>query len=708
MNKQVKMTEQDLSLFLQAEIENCIGYNDSNEIVTQRKEALKFYRNEPDGREQEGKAKVQDSTVHDVVEAALPPLLAPFISNDAMVEFTPRGENNNLDEAKEQTTLVNHVLMVDNNGTEILYQFAKDGLLQKNGFLYADWVEKKCTNIRMQKLNYAQLLELQKDENNAILKIAVQLPDNSFVEPKQELQPEILMQSNFEVQYRQSKTMGMVKINNIPPENMLVHEEAKYGETPKIIGWQEKTTISNLRAEGVSEEKIEELLKFCDEDSDYNGETQQRQNLQGNRNDKETSINPYDKSSTIVWRTIIFCHVDFDGDGYAEYRKIIRAGGIRNRQSIIIYNKEVDICPIVTWTPCIMPHEYFGRGLGDMAMPIQEITTSLLRVIMDNAYNLENKYAINSRENALAIEGMRNLHENDVVLFDDINNMRLLNEVKPNPAELINLMEIAERMREKRTGITRQMQAIDPDVLNDKTATEATIQSNASAQRQELQIRLFALGVKDLCVVIQKLLIKNQTEPRWLRITQSEEPISMNPAYWDSEMDVNVKVGLGTGTKQQQMQSLMTINELQLNDLQMQQGNVTPENRLNFYEQLVALTGLGNSSIYFGSGNKDDAQQKVIQDAQAKSFEEGRQAGAQEAAQQLQAEDKQRQAQKDQSEVALKQMDMQQRRQEHNDKMQLEFAKEDNKAKFEQSKIDIEALKFLKEGSNNDNGIREN
>jgi hypothetical protein len=173
-------------------------------------------------------------------------------------------------------------------------------------------------------------------------------------------------------------------------------------------------------------------------------------------------------------------------------------------------------------------------------------------------------------------------------------------------------------------------------------------------------------------------------------------------------MDVNVKVGLGTGTKQQQMQSLMTINELQLNDLQMQQGNVTPENRLNFYEQLVALTGLGNSSIYFGSGNKDDAQQKVIQDAQAKAFEEGRQAGAQEAAQQLQAEDKQRQAQKDQSDVALKQMDMQQRRQEHNDKMQLEFAKEGNKAKFEQSKIDIEALKFLKEGSNNDNGIREN
>jgi hypothetical protein len=343
-----------------------------------------------------------------------------------------------------------------------------------------------------------------------------------------------------------------------------------------------------------------------------------------------------------------------------------------------------------------------------MAMPIQEITTSLLRIIMDNAYNLENKYAINSRENALAIEGMRNLHENDVVLFDDIKNMRLLNEVKPNPAELINLMEIAERMREKRTGITRQMQAIDPDVLNDKTATEATIQSNASAQRQELQIRLFALGVKDLCVVIQKLLIKNQTEPRWLRITQSEEPISMNPAYWDSEMDVNVKVGLGTGTKQQQMQSLMTINELQLNDLQMQQGNVTPENRLNFYEQLVALTGLGNSSIYFGSGNKDDAQQKVIQDAQAKAFEEGRQAGAQEAAQQLQAEDKQRQAQKDQSDVALKQMDMQQRRQEHNDKMQLEFAKEGNKAKFEQSKIDIEALKFLKEGSNNDNEIREN
>lgn len=699
MEKQTRMTDDKLNAFLSNELEQCIGYGGVQpEVVAERKKALEYYLNLPRGDEEENRSRLQDSTVNDVVETFLPGLLAPFLSNEDVVEFMPR-RSNNIEMAKQQTALVNYVIMNDNEGDKILYQFAKDGLLQKNGFLYVDWCEKESVTIRTKRCNLLMMRAIQDDPANEIIKIMVEINDR-FVEQKEfaKIPPEELINARFEIKYRERKQEGRVIIRNIPPAYMLVHRSASLLEVPRVIGWLERKTISDLRAEGYDKESIDALIAATPDDGDLSGERAVLHLKQSGIAD-DYDENTDDVASRRVWVTVLFTHVDYDGDGIAEYRKIIRSGRGRNSQNTIIYNEEIDYCPIVTWTPIIMSHQYFGRSLADLSFEVQDMKTALMRNIMNAVYDIEPSYVVG--ENGLGsstLDDLYNRQPRSLILTGDVNGIRELSENTPDIANAYQFLQYADFIRETRTPVTRQMQAVDPDLLGDKTATEVTIQSDASAQRQELIIRLFASAVKELCINVHKLLLKYQMEPRWIRLSGNEAPIQTNPQEWDAEMDVTVKVGLGTGTKQQQMQHLAFIRQMQMEDLQLQLPTVTPSHVSATEHQYVAMANLGSGDVYFNKispqdGEEGQAIQQQIQQAQAEAFEEGRAAGMQEAAEQLKSEEKQMRA-------AEVQMTLQQKEREHNDKMQLAVMQEQNKAALAEAKINMDAVKIIREGSN--------
>lgn len=678
-----EMTDEQLNGFLNYEIQNCIGDTVQSDISANRKKALEYYLNLPRGDEEEGRSKLQDSSVNDAIEAFLPGLLAPFLSGEDVVEIKLR-QKNDLEQEKQQSILINDVFKKDNDGDKILYQFAKDGLLQKNGFAYVDWSEKNCVTLRVQRVNYLGLQDILQNPQNKIIKIAVEINDR-FVEQKdfESLPPEQLIDAQFEVKYRESKQEGKIKIANIPPENMLVHKDATYLEQPRLIGWREQKTISDLKAEGYEQDKLDLLANALnDNDSgDFNGERITRKLEQSGATEDSTNF-ANDNANSLVWVTVLFANIDYDGDGYAEYRKIIRAGTNLNAQNIILYNEEIDLCPIVWWTPIIMPHQMFGRSFADLTFSIQDAKTALTRAIMNAVYDIEPSYLISEQaaSGTTLLDDMYNRQPRSLILTNDINGIRELSENAPDITNAYQFLEHFDAVRETRTPVTRMMQAVDPDLLKDKSATEATIQSNASMQRQELIIRLFALGVKELCLKIYQLLVKYQHEPRWIRMSTNAEPIQVNPQYWDSEIDINIKVGLGTGNKTEQFQRLMQLLQLHIQEEQSGSGIATPDKRLAIYSQIISLSNLGNVDLYFNeikqNPESDGGQQAMLQQAQAQAFEEGRNAGAQEASQQLNAERQQMEAAK-----------LQLEQQKHADKINLDLLKESNKMQLEQQKL---------------------
>lgn len=657
------MTEETLGAFLDNELRNTIGTNQAgDEISADRAKNLSMYLNRPVGDEEAGRSKVQSSAVHDVIEALLPATLAPFISAEKVVDVTPVGVDDEA-YAEQCGAYLNHVFMVDNDGVKIQYVWQKDGLLQKNGFVFADWCDKKKTERKTQKVDAFGFMQIVNDPEIEVIKYAG-FAGGQEVDPKALEQmiagssPDIAV-IEFEIDYRRTYTDGRVVIQNIPPEHVIVSKTAKDETGARLIGFQDQVTLSDLREEGYDEAKLEKINFGEELEYDPSNERSVREQAQGgNVSDHMDSTDP---ASRMAWRTVVWTRVDFDGDGKAELRKIIRAGQ-KSNGGVIIYNEEADEVPIVSFTPVIMPHQIFGRCPADQAREAQEAETAMLRMAMDATY-----HTVYPRW-SVADDGMT-----DDTWDDLMNNIpgapvrvRAQGAISPlrdapDIGAAYNMLEYWERVKERRTPITRQDSGVDVDALNNKSATQSQIQANASSVRKELILRLYAESLSKLFRIINRIVIKNQDKSRLLRLFPNKEPVNVDPRYWNADMDVRVRVGLGSGTKDQQLQALMAINQIQMGDLQMGLPTVDPVKLFNTRSRLIEYSGLSSPELYFN--NPDDAaqggmppeMQATLQQETQKAFDAGMaQGGDQIKAMEIASKEKMQQL-----DLQIKQLDLQ-------------------------------------------------
>src|SRR5690606_16052716 len=62
-----------------------------------------------------------------------------------------------------------------------------------------------------------------------------------------------------------------------------------------------------------------------------------------------------------------FIRVDYDGDGVAEWRRVVRGG------NELLLNEESDGPDFVVMSPILIPHRLVGMGLADPVVPIQTV-----------------------------------------------------------------------------------------------------------------------------------------------------------------------------------------------------------------------------------------------------------------------------------------------------------------------------------------------
>ena len=97
----------------------------------------------------------------------------------------------------------------------------------------------------------------------------------------------------------------------------------------------------------------------------------------------------------------------------------------------------------------------------------------------------------------------------------------------------------------KRTGVSRTTMALDPEALQNQTATAVQNQRDAGYSQIELVARNMAeLGWKRVFKAVLKLIVKHQDRPRIIRLR--DKFVEMDPRVWNSSMDCTINVGLGT------------------------------------------------------------------------------------------------------------------------------------------------------------------
>jgi hypothetical protein len=596
--KKIKTSDPELRQILSGQIQNALGYL-GGQLSQSRRKSIEYYLGDKLGTEIDGRSQVVSTDVADTVESILPNLLRVFTASDKVVRCEPvTGEDVPL--AEQATAYLNHVFYKDNNGFQLLYNFFKDALIEKNGFLKIYYDENQKVEFETYKKlssdQYDSLLDDSKDEIEVVEQEEIE--DEEAKEQFEESLKAIEMQgldvsaveepdfTLYNLKIKRIKKDGKIKIESIPPEEFLIDRSAKSIEDADFVAHKVLMTRSQIIEMGFDEEEVMELPAT-------NIDIYNNEEIVRTRNIDEYPIDtPTDKSTEKVLIYESYVKYDYDGDGIAELRKIVSAG---DSGYSILSNEPFDSAPFVTITPIPMPHRFYGRSIAELVEDIQLMKSTVMRQLLDNMY-LTNNNRVAIMDGMVNMDDLLTTRPGGVVRTKQPPSqvMQPL-QAQPISEQAFPLLSYLDSVREVRTGISKQVQGLDPDTLNAKTATGVNALMTQTQMRSELIARIFAeTGVKDLFKKIFELMVKYQDKERIIMLNNQYIPVK--PTEWKDKFNISIIVGLGTGSKEQQIMMLNNILERQLQAFNLQGGKempmVTLKNIYNTLSKIIENAGL--------------------------------------------------------------------------------------------------------------------
>lgn len=538
------MSEVDLLAHLEAEHDSAHHYM-TGELEPRRVQALRDYLRLPYGNEEDGRSGAVSSDVFDMVEGMLPDLLEVFVSTDKAVVFEPVGPEDEAG-AKQATEACNHVFYKQNSGFLVLHNAIKQALLQKVGAIRWWWDESRQVNFNTYTADEMQLAAwLVANPDAVVLEQEEAEPDP--MQAQQAAQFGVPPPRRLRVKVKTVTAKKQVKIASVPPAELYVspRHDSLLLETCPYVAHVSERTLSDIRDMGfdVSADDIKAAKdKGRNDERDLTGVS------------SRWDDDPVDESMLRGWLLDEYVLVDFDGDGIAERRRVLRLG------RKVLENREVSHVPIAVWTPYILPDQVHGLSPADLVHDVQKISTDTLRQQIDNmalANNQETVVLTDAQGSPLAD-------------LDDLLNRRvggIIREKVPNAVrpyverwqgiEALPMVEMLQQMKENRTGYTRYSQGLDGDSLN-KTATGVTKIMNASQKRMKLMGRICA---EALMAPMFRGIFKTLTDycMEKLSFRLNGEFVQYDPQEWRDGYDMTVNVGIGQGDEIQQAQMLQQI-----------------------------------------------------------------------------------------------------------------------------------------------------
>jgi hypothetical protein len=580
-----KITDQELITRIRGEITSSLGYM-GDTISQQREQAMSYYYGLPFGNEIDGRSQYVDSTVQDTIEWIKPSLMRVFASGDEMVKFSPHGPED-VEMAKQATDYVNYVFTKDNPGWEILYSWFTDALLSKNGIVKVWWDETQSS----EREEYNNLTE---DELAVLLNDPeVEVVEHTAPGDEEESSYGSSSSEGHSIVIKRTNYKGGIKIENVPPSEFLIARESKDIQESRFVCHRVLKTLSELR-EMYPDESLEpeDLGGGDDSMMSFSAERLERYKYDksaeywegwGDSGTDEEGLRTY-------WLHESFLKTDYDGDGITELRKICSVG------STVLSNEAIDRIPFVSITPIKIPHKFFGLSVADLVMDLQLIKSTMMRTLLDNAYNQNyGRYAV--------LEGQANLDDLLTQRPGGVVRVKSPNAVMPLPTPALEpysfqMLEYLDGVREARAGVSKMSQGMDENALTSHTtATAVNAVMGAAQSRVELIARNFAeTGVKELMSCIYELLQKNQDRERVIMLRNEWVPV--RPDSWQDKYDCTVSVALGSGNKDQQMMHLSQMLSFAGEAMKGGLSIVNEQNMYNLSAALVKAMGFQNVSDF--------------------------------------------------------------------------------------------------------------
>lgn len=651
------MTEDALVALIEDELRNSIGYMD--ETSDFRRRAQYYWHGEAKEDlappEIEGRSQYVDRALFETIEWMMPTFMRVFTGNDCIVKFEA-DEPTEEQAVDDATAYVNHQIMRRNDGFTVLHDAIRSCLYQRMGIVrvYADkrWEERREV---YRGLTYLQVMALENDPDvtiqeviptgaelgqgqptlDSVLTTIMQLYQAHQQQAAQQGVPPmpqpVLGDMLFDVVGVENKMKIEYKCRAVMPENFYVDKFCTTIEEARFCAETNDVTLSDLRALGYPEDKIRQL-SFEDNPQRWS-EQYERRYYDASYDWPRGNTSNMDESQRIVTLVDAFVKVDVDGDGIAEYRHVITAGGY------VFHNEIVDDHEFALFIPIRVPGKLIGICETDIVGPIQRVNTALIRQGLDNTYIANNKRHVVD-ETALvkglddwldstpggtirAKPGMKDQVFTEVTV-QDISN------------QVLGMVQFFDQKRQAYTGVTDFNQGMSAEALSKTNVGSMGADSlmNSAMQRIEMIARTLAeTGIKRMWRLMLKTVCQYQN--RYDQIQVNGRWLQVDPRMWRDSYRMSISVGVGTLGKQQELSYLTQLGQVLQQAAGSTPGLVLPQNVYNMVSRIIQTMGYRDVSQFIsqppppqphGQGLTPDAQAVITaEQIRSQSMLEGKQ-----------------------------------------------------------------------------------
>lgn len=545
-----ELSEEDLSGLVAEEIRAAVLF-DASDLADRRKRSLEYLRGEmSDTPSRPNGSTVTSRDLADTVSWMLPGIMRVFMSSDRMFEYeatAPKGSSDPAslkraeDFADQASDYISYVFMKDNDGYRTVYDATHDSMLNSYGVVKHWWDDTPETETSFHtRLTEMQVAQLTEDEEVKVLATTKNKEQDQALDPTT---GQVVMVDTYDVKIERTTSRGRLAVEAIAPEMFLIDQTAVTIDGARFIAQRDPyMTRSRLIEMGFDKETVDQLpgerfAVFSE--------------VESARRPQVTTPTPrLTRSTEYIDYYECYLKADVDGDGVAETCRVHFAGA-SSAGKILDWEVWEDDIPFSD-IPCYpKPHDFQGESVADRTVDIQQVKTVLTRQANDNLYasNLP----------------MREIEEGTVLNPDILISPKFggivwrkkgslasaptVPHVVPFVADKVfAALEYYDRTLEKRTGVTAMSMALDPETLQNQSATANQNAHDASYSQNELVARNMAeLGWRRVGRQMLRLIVKHQDRPRTIRLRGKF--VEMDPRQWDAEMDVTVNTGLGTGSR---------------------------------------------------------------------------------------------------------------------------------------------------------------
>jgi len=568
---------------LKSQLMHCAGF-EGGVLSRDRILAMDAYFQRPRGDEVEGRAQVVSGDVSAMVEATVAAMMEAF-SSERICEFDPL-DSDDEDQAQLESDAVQYYVMKRENGFLQMTMAIKEALLQRNGVIKIEAVDK--TERKTRRLGNVEpdaLAELISDD--AVV-------DHNYDRETGELSVTI------------KQTVREFVMTSESMENFLYFEAWKM---PTLTGiplcaLRHVDTRAELVALGYDNKKVSKLTEVVP-NTKIEESSKNPQHATG-------TANSLDKSQELVEWYECYARVEA-ADGADELRRI----ALHYTDGVILDNIGVSNIRLASGTCILNPHRFTGISLWDKLRQNQDLRTGLRRALLDNV----------AAVNKARLAGLDGVVNQDDVSDGRVNNMvRVKNQVADVRSAIMPIvvqdtsmgilanLESAARERSEMGGAALDMQQANVQ-MGDRMGSQGLDRAYSVAEQLSAAMMktIAATLIRDTFLIAHATLREHFDEQ--LPIKRNGKWRFVKPSEWPERRSVTVKTGMSVGERTRRAGALGQVIDAQmmLSDKGMDEILVNLDGFNRAMLDWARLMEVQNPEQYFLDPQSDASQQAIQQ-----------------------------------------------------------------------------------------------